>query len=140
MKPPKRIFLDANILVAIGFRPKGQYRQILEIDGVTFVTSEHILAEVQENLRELDVDPTTCIGLLRQKMEITDQVVKLPVGLALDDDEDRQALAEAIGAGCQEFVTFNSRDFVSLYGQTVLGVYIRHAAEFRRLYAPSADA
>lgn len=85
----------------------------------------------------LGVDPTSFIKLLQKKLEITQQFVKLPVGLPLHDDEDRQALAEAIGAGCDEFVTFNSRDFAPLYGQTIFGVLIRHSAEFRRLYAPA---
>jgi len=73
-------------------------------------------------------------------MEITDRVTKLPVGLPLDDPEDRQALAEAIGAACDEFVTFNSRDFAALYGQVVYGVLIRHSAEFKRLFAPPPPA
>jgi len=118
----KRIFLDANVLVAIGFRPLGEYHHILEIEGIHLVTSEHILAEVAENLVDLDKDPNEYIGKLRGIIEITDQIVKLPTGLPLHDDEDRQALAESIGARCEEFVTFNSRDFKDLYGQTVYGV------------------
>ena len=131
---PKRIFLDANILVAIGFRPNGEYRRLLDVDDVRYVTSEHILSEVAENLADLGLAPATFIETLRQSMEVTDQVMKLPSGLPLSDDEDRQALAEAIGARCEEFVTFNSRDFSALYGQRIYGVLIRHSAEFARLH------
>jgi len=133
----KRVFLDANVLVAIAFRPQGQYSHLLKATDVHYVTSEHILYEVAENLEDLDVDPQPFLASLRQTMEVTDQVTKLPVGLPLHDDEDRQALAEAIGSRCDEFVTYNSTDFAALYGQTVYGVFIRHAAEFRRLHAPS---
>ena len=133
MTSKKRIFLDANILVAIGFRPNGSYRPLLDLVGIQYVTSEHILSEVKENLLDLGLDPLPFLSTLRQMMEITDQVTMLPVGLPLNDDEDRQALAEAIGAGCDEFVTFNSRDFNALYGQTIYGVLIRHSAEFRRI-------
>ena len=137
MASRKRIFLDANILVAMGFRPKGQYRSLLDVQDLHFVTSEHILSEVTENLSDLGVDPLPFIRLLREHMEVTDQVMKLPAGLPLDDDEDRQALAEAIGARCEEFVTFDSGDFSAIFGQVIYGVFIRHSAEFRRLYLPS---
>ena len=133
MKPAQRVFLDANVLVAIGFRPHGEYRRVLDAGGYVFVTSEHIFREVRENLIDLGREPDAFIQQLRAHMEVTDQVTKLPAGLPLKDDEDRQALAEAIGAKCDEFVTFNSRDFSALYGQTIFGVYIRHSAEFLRI-------
>ena len=136
MNHVRRVFLDANVLVAIGFRPRGDYSRILDIKDCALVTSEHILREVTENLGDLGVHPTHFVDSLRQRMEVSDQVVKLPAGLPLADDEDRQALAEAIGARCDEFVTFNSRDFSALYGQSVYGVYVRHSAEFVRLHCP----
>jgi hypothetical protein len=68
---------------------------------------------------------------------LTDQIVKLPTGLPPSDDEDRQALAEAIGARCDEFVTFNSRDFDALFGQRLCGTLVRHSAEFVRVMAAS---
>jgi len=130
----KRIFLDANVLVAIGFRPTGEYRRLLDVDDIQYVTSEHILNEVSENLTDLGKEHEAFVESLRSRMEVTNQFVKLPSGLPLDDDEDRQALAESIGAHCEEFVTFNSRDFGPLYGQKIYGVLIRHSAEFLRLY------
>ena len=133
----RRIFLDANVLVAIGFRPHGEYRPLLDLKLFDYVTSEHILSEVSENLTNLGKDPIEFIANLRRQMEITDQVMKLPAALPLDDDEDRQALDEAIGSRCEEFVTFNSRDFNALYGQTNCGVLIRHSADFRRLHLPT---
>ncbi len=119
--------------MAIGFRPNGDYRRILESKRFDFVTSEHILREVAENLADLGTEPGQFIESLRSRMEVTDQVTRLPTGLPLEDDEDRQALAEAIGSDCDEFVTFNSRDFNALYGQSIFGVYIRHSAEFLRM-------
>ena len=132
----KRIFLDANVLVAMGISPTGDYAQMLGWKGLHFVTSEHILFEVAENLADIGVDPASFIDRLRQIIEVTDRVMKLPTGLALADDEDRQALAEAIGSECDEFVTFNSRDFSALYGTSVYGVLVRHSGEFVRHYAP----
>jgi predicted nucleic acid-binding protein len=127
-----RVFLDANVLVAIGFRPSGDYSRILDFANIEFVTSEHILHEVNENLMALGIDASELLDRLRREMEVTDQVTVLPVGLPLTDDEDRQALAEAIGSRCDLFVTFNSRDFSALYGRTILGVTIRHSADFVR--------
>ena len=132
MAVTRRVFLDSNILVAIGFRPNGDYRRILGFAGIQFVASEHILREVHENLTRLGVEPAPFIAELRKILEITDQVTKLPAGLPLENDDDRQALAEAIGARCDEFVTFNSRDFRHLYGKSVFGVRIRHSADFLR--------
>jgi predicted nucleic acid-binding protein len=136
---PKRVFLDANVLVAIGFRPRGEYSRILRIGGLVLVTSEHILRETAENLTDLGEDPAEFLAMLRQCIEITDRLTKLPVGLPLYDDENRQALAEGIGAHCDEFVTFNARDFKALYGQAVYGVYIRHSAEFLRVYSQAEN-
>jgi hypothetical protein len=82
----------------MGFRPKGEYRRLLEIHELRYVTSEHILSEVADNLADLGKDPTAFVAMLRLTMEVTNRVMKLPAGLPLHDDEDRQALAEAIGA------------------------------------------
>jgi predicted nucleic acid-binding protein len=131
---PRRIFLDSNVLVAIGFRPDGDYARMLGFPQFRYVTSEHVLAEVSYNLTRLGKSPEKFIDSLRAMMEVTDQVTKLPAGLALHDDDDRQVLAEAIGAACQELVTFNSHDFKNLYGQSVYGVLIRHSGEFLRLH------
>jgi predicted nucleic acid-binding protein len=136
----KRIFLDSNVLVAIGFRPSGEYSRILAFHGLVYVTSEQILREVTENLIDLGVEPSPLLQRFRLRMEITDQVTKRPAGLPLHDDGDRQALSEAIAASCDEFITCNSRDFKVLYGRVVSGVYIRHSAEFLRLYAASEYA
>jgi len=133
LESSKRVFLDANVLVAIGFRPQGEYRRIFDFEGIDYVVSEHILNEVAQNLGDLNTDSTTFIEWVRTRIEVTDQVTKLPAGLPLKDDEDRQALAEAIGARCDEFITFNSRDFNALYGRTIYGVFVRHSAEFLRL-------
>ena len=136
MASTTRVFLDANVLVAIGFRPSGAYSRLLSVQGVRFVTSEHILREVEDNLRELGVDAVALLEHLRAHFEITNRVSALPLGLPLEDDEDRQALAEAIGAACGEFVTFDRGHFGALFGRSVLGVRIRHSAEFLRERAP----
>ena len=133
-RPQSRVFLDANVLLAIGFKPQGDYSRIFSFASCHYVISEHILAEVAENLENLGKDPAAFVSELRAMLEVTDRVTKLPAGLPLHDDEDRQALAEAIGAECDEFITFNSRDFGELYGQTIYGVYIRHSADFLRLH------
>ena len=140
MDKPRRIFLDANVLVAIGFKPNGDYARIIDWTGFQYVTSEHILREVEENLTHLGKDTSAFISMLRQRMEVTDQITKLPAGLPLHDDEDRQALAEAIGARCDEFVTFNSRDFNALYGETIYGVVVRHSADLMRLASSKEPA
>jgi len=129
----KRIFLDANVLVAIGFRPNGDYRRIFDFKEMDFVTSDHILREVAENQNALGIESGPFVEWLRARMQVTDQVTKLPAGLPLPDDKDRQALAEAIGSRCDEFVTFDSRHFGALYGQTIYGVFVRHSAEFLRI-------
>lgn len=126
------MFFDSNILVAIGLNPDGAFSRFLRRKDTVFVTSEQVLGEVENNLRRLRVEPREFIERLRTLMEVTDQFSSLPIGLPLHDDDDRQILAEAIGAECNEFVTFNSRDFKSLYGRTILGVRISHVGEFRR--------
>ena len=125
------VFLDANFLVAAGLRPKGDYNRVLEAGNDTYVTSEHLLAEVTRNLRRLGRDPAVYITRLRQLMKITDQFEILPAGLPLEGSGDRQALAEAIGAGCDLFVTSDT-DFEALFGTKVKGVLVERSLEYTR--------
>jgi len=126
-----RVFLDANFLIAAGLKPLGDYNRVLETDLDQFVTSEHLLNEVSRNLKRLDLDPVEFISRLRKRFEITDQFNILPAGLPLDGAGDRQALAEAIGARCDVFVTSDT-DFGDLFGQNVRGVLIEKSARYAR--------
>ena len=125
-----RVFLDANILVAVGISPRGDCRSLIETaKKFTWISSEHILTEVRENLGDLGFDSEEYEQWLRQRMILTSSFVVLPIGLPLDDPEDRQALAEAIGAEADLFISYD-HDFDALYGQTIGKTKILHARGF----------
>jgi len=124
-----KVFPDANFLVAAGLRPNGDYQQVLSRSKDEFVTSEHILAEVARNLKRLERDPASFISSLRRFMRVTDQFDLLPTGLPLEGSGDRQALAEAIGSGCDLFVTSDT-DFAALFGQHIKGVLIEKSPNY----------
>jgi len=126
-----KVFPDANFLVAAGFRPSGDYRRALIVSQDSFLTSEHVLAEVHRNLERLGLDSVSFIEELRERMEGTDKFDLLPVGLPLSDWGDRQALAEAIGAACDLFITSDT-DFNQLFGKRVKGVLIQTSARYVR--------
>ncbi|MFZ4507349.1 MAG: hypothetical protein ACOYON_06600 [Fimbriimonas sp.] len=126
-----RTFLDANFLVAAGFRPAGDYRKALARSQDEFVTSEHLLDEVRRNLQRLSVSPEPFISILRRSFLVTSQFDVLPVGLPLEGSGDRQALAEAIGAACELFVT-DDEDFANLFGQRIKGVLVVRSRDYVR--------
>jgi predicted nucleic acid-binding protein len=126
-----RVFPDANFLVAAGFRVNGDYRKVLEAQADLYVTSEHVLTESARNLERLGLDPKPFIAELRRKFEVTSQFDLLPPGTPLRDPGDRQALAEAIGASCDLFVT-SDNDFGDLFGQRVKGVLVQKSSLYVR--------
>ena len=126
-----RVFLDANFLVAAGLVPDGDYRRVLSLQVDTYVTSEHIISEVTRNLERLRRSPSEYIAYLRSLMEVTDQFELLPVGTPLEGSGDRQALAEAIGAECELFVTSDT-DFSALFGTRIRGVLVEKSALYAR--------
>lgn len=126
-----KVFFDANFLVAAGINPNGDYNRVLASGADTYVTSEHVLNEVARNLERLHRDPAEFIAGLRGIVHVTDQFDVLPAGLPLEGAGDRQALAEAIGAGCARFVTSDT-DFSALFGQDVKGVRVEKSAIYAR--------
>jgi predicted nucleic acid-binding protein len=126
-----RVFLDANFLVAAGLVPDGDYRRVLSLRVDTYVTSEHVIGEVTRNLERLRRSPSEFIVYLRSFMEVTDQFELLPVRTPLEGSGDRQALAEAIGAECELFVTSNT-DFSALFGTRIKGVLVEKSALYAR--------
>jgi predicted nucleic acid-binding protein len=119
----RRVFLDANFLVAAGFSPDGDYRKWVFSSEDTFVTSEHVLGEVDRNPGRLQVDAWDWCTYVRRRFEITYRFEVLPVGLPLVGAGDRQALSEAIGAACDLFVTSDT-DFDALFGQRIKGTLV----------------
>jgi len=126
-----RVFFDANFLVAAGLNPAGDYNRVLEKAHDEFITSEHLLAEVLRNLERLGRDASPFIQHLRSVLAITNRFDILPAGLPLHGDGDRQALAEAIGAECELFVTSDT-DFAAIVGQRVKGVLIERSSTYAR--------
>jgi predicted nucleic acid-binding protein len=126
-----RVFLDANFLVAAGLVPDGDYRRVLNFRSDTYVTSEHVIGEVTRNLERLRHSPSEFIVYLRSFMEVKDQFELLPVGTPLEGSGDRQALAEAIGAECELFVTSDT-DFSALFGTRIKGVLVEKSAIYAR--------
>ena len=126
-----RVFPDANFLVAAGLRPGGDYRMVLDTSQDRYVTSEHVLLEVSRNLERLGVDSDAYVRRLRQFMELTDRIDMLPVSLPLEGAGDRQALAEAVGAACDVFIT-TDKDFNSLFGNRVKGVLVEKSSTYVR--------
>ncbi len=126
-----KVFFDANFLVAAGMNPTGDYNRVIASSVDTYITSEHLLIEVARNLERLQRDPVPFIAGLRRIMHVTDQFDLLPPGLPLEGSGDRQALAEAIGAGCDLFVTSDT-DFAALFGQRVKGVTVEKSSFYAR--------
>ena len=133
-----RVFFDANFLVAAGISPDGDYNTVLAIGDDAFISSEHVLDEVSRNMQRLRRDPAPFITRLRRIMQVTDQFDLLPPGTPLEGSGDRQALAEAIGAEGDIFVTSDS-DFAAIFGQRIKGVLIEKSSIYARRVLTEVD-
>lgn len=128
-----RLFLDANIIFSVAWRPKSTLIQLWRLKkagSVELVTSLYAVEEARRNLesakQQEDLD-----RLLRQ-VDISEPSIVppvLPQSIRLPE-KDRPILLAAISASATHLITGDIAHFGSLFGKTVEGVKVMAAGVY----------
>jgi len=127
-----RLFLDANILFSVAYRPDSGLRRLWQLANVSLVTSLYAVEEARRNLTQ-PVQRAALQQLLStvQLLTVTPDTPGLPCSVELPE-KDLPILAAAISARATHLLTGDMRDFGRYYGQCVEGVLILPPAEYLR--------
>ena len=126
-----RIFLDTNVLFSAAYREGAGLLKLWELPGIGVMTSGYAAEEARRNL-----DDNAARARLAKLLERTALVpeapnISLPRSIRLPE-KDRPILQAAIAARATSLITGDLRDFGSLFGRSVVGVWIETPAEFLR--------
>lgn len=132
----RRIFVDANVLIAGAASPTGASHAVLRLAEVglfTLVVSRQVLDEVERNLRRKL--PQALPNFAAQMAAIRLEVVDDPPSdeaerwLSIIEAKDAPILAAAVLAAVDRFLTLNTKDF-TLEVAAQSGLLIQTPAEF----------
>lgn len=114
----RRIFVDANVLIAGADSRSGASNAVLqmaEIGLYTLVVSRLVLDEAERNLRKKL--PRALPNFARQMMQIPFEIVPPPTTdevmrwKAIIEEKDAPILATAVATQVDRFLTLNTKDF-----------------------------
>lgn len=115
-----KAFLDASVLFAAAYSPRGSAYQLLRraLEGaITILVSEDVLAEVRRNLEAKAPETLTDYQLLVESLPLT--ITEDPTPEAIKEvsrylnPKDAIVLAAAIAAQPDYFVTWDRKHFLS---------------------------
>lgn len=122
-----KVFLDANILFSAAL-PESHIGRFLKILGrhSTLMTSQAAVDEATRNRVRKIARLVPALRSLVQTVTITPLVADLPdVELV---EKDRHILGAAVASQCSHLLTGDEKHFKHLFGTTIRGVKIVHAA------------
>jgi len=119
-----RVFLDANVLFSVAYRPESRLGSLWSLTGVKLLTSSLALGEARRNLYVHRPEGVERLDELARGMTVVDRpVCAIPAGLGLAE-KDVHVLAAALQARCTHLITGDHRHFGELFGRVVEGVKI----------------
>lgn len=124
-----RVFLDANILVSVAWKPVTRVLALWALTDIERLTSTYAITEAIRNVGTTERQARLFRAI--QHVRIVDDAsrVELPAGVRLAA-KDAPILAAAIQAGASHLLTGDVTHFGSLYGRTVEGVQILKPNEY----------
>jgi uncharacterized protein len=135
-----RVFLDANVLFAVGYREAAGLLRLWELPGVQLITSAYAIEEARRNLetaaqRVRLIERTTA---LEQVAELPDDtLIATSAGLP---PKDIPILAAAIAGKATHLLTGDSRHFRALFNVAVGGVLVMRTADYLRMKLTPPEA
>ncbi|NCC25382.1 MAG: PIN domain-containing protein [Deltaproteobacteria bacterium] len=125
-----RVFLDANILFSMSWKPSSLIRLIdlARTGQCALMASGYVLEEARRNLPKAD-QKTVLENIMRHVALVpeADPTMACPLDLP---SKDRPVFMSAALAQADFFLTGDIRHFGPFFGQTVLGVRILTAREY----------
>ncbi len=127
--PPRRVFLDANVLFSAAWREDAGLARLWQLPAVQLLSSRYAAEEAARNL-DTPAQRVRLTRLITGVELVPDAGVgELPAGIELPQ-KDRPILLAAIGAAATHLLTGDLRHFGPLFGTTVEGVLIQLPADF----------
>lgn len=132
-----RVFLDANVLFAVAYRPDARLRRLWELPGIQLVTSAYAVEETRRNL-----DHRQQHASLEQLLRVVEVAPGIPThrhvaSLVTLPKKDQPILLAAIESRATHLLTGDVTHFGRYYGQIVEGVRILPPAEYLRAISAS---
>lgn len=125
-----RLFLDANVLFSVAYRPAAGLLQLWKLSDVTLCSSRHAWEEARINL--LDEDQRRRLSRLSEKVQLFEAAGgELPRGISLPE-KDVPIILAAIEARCSHLLTGDVRHFGPYFGKKIEGVAILLPGDYLR--------
>ncbi|MEN6371318.1 MAG: PIN domain-containing protein [Armatimonadota bacterium] len=125
-----KVFLDANILFSVAYRPYSRLMSLWSLKDTELVTSVFALEEARRNLAAYKPDALAYLDRLTCSLTVVNCLESsLPkyIGLA---DKDVPILAAALQERCSHLITGDHRHFGEYFGRSIEGVLILTPAEY----------
>jgi predicted nucleic acid-binding protein len=130
MRRTDKVFLDANVLFSVAYRPDSRLIDLWSLTDTELVTSLFALEEARRNLMMHKPDAVAHLEALFDSLTIVDSVsLSLPEGIELAE-KDVPILSAALQAGCSHLITGDHQHFEMLFGRSVEGVLILTPAQY----------
>ena len=123
-----RLFLDANVLFAAAWRPKGALQRLWELEDVELLSSEYAIEEARRNL-ETPAQRGRLTRLVRQVRLVEPEHFTLPREVRLPE-KDLPILLAAIDGRATHLLTGDREHFGPYFRQEIGGVLILPPAEY----------
>jgi uncharacterized protein len=126
----ERLFLDANVLFSVAYRPAAGLLQLWNLRDVTLCSSRYALEEARINLTE--EDQRRRLTKLSEKVQLFEAARReLPRGISLPE-KDVPIILAAMEARCTHLLTGDVRHFGPYFGKKIEGVAIVLPGEYLR--------
>ena len=128
------LFLDSSVALAASLSATGASRQVFDLaaaQGWSLLISPWVLREVRDNLANKPPAATRAWLALRAKAIVEDDELTFDWPLVFDVTKDKPVLCTAL-ACADILLTLDRRDFQTLLGQNVYGLWIATPGEFLR--------
>ncbi len=125
-----RIFLDANVLFSVAYKPDSVLLQLWKLEHVALCTSDYA---VEEAVRNLDESHVPGLKKLLQEVDIVSTI--MPQAFEIDNliklrPKDQPILYAALQAKATHLLTGDIRDFGAYFGQNIAGILILRPVDY----------
>ena len=123
-----RLFLDANVLFSVAYRPNAGLLQFWKLRDVILCSSHYALAEARINLIE-EIQRRRLARLARSIQLFDESRRGLPSHVSLSE-KDMPILLAAMEARATHLITGDVRHFGTYFGKTIEGILVLSPSDY----------
>jgi uncharacterized protein len=126
-----RLFLDANVLFSVAYKPDARVRRLWKLEGVTLCSSRYALEEARINLT--GDDQWSSLSELASVVQFYESLSRtVPRGITLPE-KDEPILLAAMEARADYLLTGDFQHFGRYLGKKIEGILIATPAQYLRI-------